>query len=121
MRIAGNSKNSEEIASAFKNAANSQKDFIFHSGSIDEAKDGLRQAALKGEVQSPAEHIKWVVPMYSIFKIGRWGWTFRVLMGEGKLDWSGDNQNELVNPNESIWKWKTVEDFAKETSGKGSY
>ncbi|RPD55653.1 hypothetical protein L227DRAFT_509682, partial [Lentinus tigrinus ALCF2SS1-6] len=32
-----------------------------------------------------------------------------VLIGEGKLDFS-DNSNELVNPGESLWKWKTVED-----------
>ena len=31
-------------------------------------------------------------------------------MGEGKLDFSGDVQNELVNPDERVWKWKTLED-----------
>ena len=29
-------------------------------------------------------------------------------MGEGLLDFS-DNDNELVNPNETMWKWKTFE------------
>ncbi|RPD55669.1 NAD-P-binding protein [Lentinus tigrinus ALCF2SS1-7] len=33
----------------------------------------------------------------------------RVLIGEGKLDFS-DNSNELINPGESLWKWRTVED-----------
>jgi hypothetical protein len=29
-------------------------------------------------------------------------------MGEGKMDWSSRNDNELVNPDQSVWKWKTV-------------
>ncbi|RDX41012.1 NAD(P)-binding protein [Lentinus brumalis] len=33
----------------------------------------------------------------------------RVLIGEEKLDFS-DNANELINPGESLWKWKTVEE-----------
>lgn len=44
----------------------------------------------------------------------------RVLMGEGKLDFSKENHNELVNPHESVWKWKTMEEYAKETKGRGS-
>ncbi|RPD57558.1 NAD(P)-binding protein [Lentinus tigrinus ALCF2SS1-7] len=34
----------------------------------------------------------------------------RVLIGQGKMDFSRENANELVNPNQSLWKWKTVED-----------
>ncbi|ETW84890.1 hypothetical protein HETIRDRAFT_165861 [Heterobasidion irregulare TC 32-1] len=41
----------------------------------------------------------------------------RVLMGEGKLDFSGDVQNELVNPDERSWKWKTLEDEIREVKG----
>ena len=70
-------------------------------------------------------------------------------MGEGKLDWSvprsssqstndngkdndngnGDgigsagpyaNDNELVNPNGEIWKWKSLEDFVKEGGHGGA-
>ncbi|TFK80642.1 hypothetical protein K466DRAFT_558868 [Polyporus arcularius HHB13444] len=33
-----------------------------------------------------------------------------VLIGQGKLDFSRENANELVNPGQSLWKWKTVED-----------
>ncbi|KAI0696576.1 NAD-P-binding protein [Cerioporus squamosus] len=36
----------------------------------------------------------------------------RVLIGEGKLDFS-DNSNELINPGQSLWKWKTVEDHLR--------
>ncbi|OBZ65444.1 putative pinoresinol-lariciresinol reductase 3 [Grifola frondosa] len=42
----------------------------------------------------------------------------RILMAEGKLDYSGDNANEIVNPAQSIWKWKTVEDYIREVKGK---
>ncbi|RDX52838.1 NAD-P-binding protein [Lentinus brumalis] len=34
----------------------------------------------------------------------------RVLMGEGKLDFSGDNVNELVNPRGTRWRWKSAYD-----------
>ncbi|KAI0668414.1 hypothetical protein C8Q78DRAFT_1047045 [Trametes maxima] len=33
----------------------------------------------------------------------------RVVTGEGRADFSSDNANELVNPAEAFWKWKTVE------------
>ncbi|KAI0737950.1 NAD-P-binding protein [Daedaleopsis nitida] len=33
----------------------------------------------------------------------------RVILGEGKVDFT-DNSNELVNPSQSLWKWKTVEE-----------
>ncbi len=36
-----------------------------------------------------------------------------VAVGEGKLDFSSDNDNELVNPKNSLWKWKTVEDHIR--------
>jgi|SRR5579862_9169084 len=41
----------------------------------------------------------------------------RFVMGEGKLDFS-ENSNELVNPGEKEWKWKTLKDYAKEEGGK---
>lgn len=34
---------------------------------------------------------------------------FSVLIGEGKVDFT-KNANELVNPNESLWKWKTLDE-----------
>ncbi|RPD57559.1 NAD(P)-binding protein [Lentinus tigrinus ALCF2SS1-6] len=38
-----------------------------------------------------------------------------VLIGQGKLDFSGENANELVNPGQSLWKWKTVEDQLRDS------
>ncbi|EED84085.1 predicted protein [Postia placenta Mad-698-R] len=34
----------------------------------------------------------------------------KILIGEGKVDYSRNNHNELVNPGEKLWKWKSVED-----------
>ncbi|KAI0666953.1 NAD-P-binding protein [Trametes maxima] len=38
----------------------------------------------------------------------------RVLVGEGKGDFSAENDNELVNPAQSFWRWKTVDDYVRE-------
>ncbi|KAI0324699.1 NAD-P-binding protein [Cubamyces sp. BRFM 1775] len=37
----------------------------------------------------------------------------KVVIGEGKVDFSADNANELVNPGEKFWRWKTVEDHVR--------
>lgn len=46
----------------------------------------------------------------------------RFLMGENKIDHSPGSklgcENELVNPGERLWKWKTLTDLARETHGK---
>ncbi|THG98277.1 hypothetical protein EW145_g7451 [Phellinidium pouzarii] len=63
------------------------------------AKETLSVESARGLVGAPAGHI-------------------RVLMGEGKLDFSEDNENELVNPNERLWKWKTIEETIKKEMGK---
>jgi hypothetical protein len=41
----------------------------------------------------------------------------KFVMGEGKLDFS-ENQNQVVNPGEKLWKWKTVQEYAKDVGGK---
>ncbi|MGG6497934.1 UNVERIFIED_CONTAM: hypothetical protein NY603_33920, partial [Bacteroidetes bacterium 56_B9] len=45
----------------------------------------------------------------------------RFLMGEGKINHTESglgNDNELVNPGQSLWKWKTVSEYAKEVNGR---
>lgn len=45
----------------------------------------------------------------------------RFLMAEGKIDHrlnAMGNDNELVNPAESQWKWKTMKEYATETKGR---
>lgn len=41
----------------------------------------------------------------------------RFVMGDGHLDFT-ENNNELVNPGEKLWKWKTINEYAKEVGGK---
>jgi hypothetical protein len=41
----------------------------------------------------------------------------RFVMGEGKLDFS-ENENEVFNPGEKVFKWKTLQEYAKEVDGK---
>ncbi|KZT64191.1 NAD(P)-binding protein [Daedalea quercina L-15889] len=62
-------------------------------------REKLRKEQLEKPQPHPIEHI-------------------RALIGEEKLDFSSKNDNELVNPGESIWKWKTVEDLVRERGGK---
>ncbi|KAG8909002.1 hypothetical protein FRB99_000105 [Tulasnella sp. 403] len=33
-------------------------------------------------------------------------------------DFSQENENELVNPGQSLWKWTTIEDYARATKGR---
>jgi hypothetical protein len=42
---------------------------------------------------------------------------FRMCGGTGNLDFSKKNDNELVNPGQSKWKWKTMEEYAEEVGG----
>ena len=46
-----------------------------------------------------------------------WTWVIRVAIAEGQLDMA-DNDNELVNPGQTLWKWKTTEDVLREMGSK---
>jgi len=40
------------------------------------------------------------------------------MAGKGEnLDFSQRNDNDLVNPNESKWKWKTIDEYAEQVDG----
>ncbi|KAF8588228.1 isoflavone reductase family protein [Ramaria rubella] len=42
----------------------------------------------------------------------------RLIMGQGKLDFSKENLNELVNPEGKQWRWKSMEEYSKEVKGR---
>ncbi|KAJ5871497.1 uncharacterized protein N7529_003850 [Penicillium soppii] len=45
----------------------------------------------------------------------------RFLMGDGSINHSAaglGNDNDLVNPGQRLWRWKTLEDLARETKGR---
>ncbi|KIO26435.1 hypothetical protein M407DRAFT_24284 [Tulasnella calospora MUT 4182] len=41
----------------------------------------------------------------------------RYMLGSGVTDFSKENENELVNPGQSLWRWRTVADAVKENKG----
>ena len=45
--------------------------------------------------------------------LGSTEWDSRVVMGEGKADFSSQNENEVVNPGGKFWKWTSVEDVVR--------
>ncbi|KIO26433.1 hypothetical protein M407DRAFT_235092 [Tulasnella calospora MUT 4182] len=50
-------------------------------------------------------------------KAGNFWVALRYTMGYGLTDFSKENANEIINPGESIWKWKTVQEYVEETKG----
>ncbi|CDO71860.1 hypothetical protein BN946_scf184940.g7 [Trametes cinnabarina] len=86
LRICGTTISFEDVRDWVADAKGLQKAEV-RSESLAEAKDRLRR--------TPGSHIADYI---------------RVLMGEGKLDFSDDNSNSLVNPAEAFWKWKSVRD-----------
>lgn len=40
-----------------------------------------------------------------------------IMFAEGVYNYSNSIGNQLLNPNESVWKLKKIEDYAKETHG----
>jgi len=102
VRICGTLKSMDEIRLAMEKESGAT--INGRTLELGKFKNELKAAFLGGEATlnlSPSQHIC-------------------ILMGEGKLDWSLENHNNLVNPHESIWKWKTMEEFAKATKGKGA-
>ncbi|KZS90940.1 NAD(P)-binding protein [Sistotremastrum niveocremeum HHB9708] len=47
--------------------------------------------------------------------------VIRYLIGSGKMNYEDDNHNELVNPGQSVWKWKTVEEVIIEQHVSGEF
>ncbi|KAG9019440.1 hypothetical protein FRB90_002263 [Tulasnella sp. 427] len=41
----------------------------------------------------------------------------KYVFGSGLMDFSRENNNELVNPGEAFWKWKSVTDAVRENKG----
>lgn len=35
-------------------------------------------------------------------------------MAEGLMDQSKDNDNDLINPGETLWRWKTLDEFIEQ-------
>ncbi|KAI0831641.1 NAD-P-binding protein [Trametes gibbosa] len=86
LRVAGDTKSYEEIRDLFAQAKGLQKGEV-QTESLEERKKKLQQT-------EGSHVVKYI----------------RVLMGEGKVDFSNDNANALANPAEAFWRWKTAAD-----------
>ena len=96
VHLAGDSMTMNEVAKVMTGAG---------AGEIEVSSielENYKEEALQNRKETPEEHL-------------------RFLMGEGKLDHSHiglGNDNDMVNPKQQRWKWKTVSDLAKDTGGR---
>lgn len=96
VHIGGDTVSMREIASEMETAGAGDIDVT----EIDLA--GYKEEVLKEKTDDPSKFL-------------------RFLMGERKIDHTVDrlgNDNELVNPGESEWRWKKMADLASETDGR---
>ncbi|KAL5511054.1 hypothetical protein ACEPAH_4269 [Sanghuangporus vaninii] len=103
VRIAGCTRSVEEITQALnKNLSQGNKP--------PETGEGMEIALVQEDISEARKNLKEV---YEAGNVGAPASYIRVLMGEGKLDFSQDNSNQLVNPNERLWKWNTIEETVR--------
>ena len=110
VRIAGTNNNPKEIVEIFNKAAKGKTHIKLKLLNDQEAKELFSRLVFeppKGEEHSFDQQFMNEVATR----------VFTMSGGGGNLDFSQHNHNELVNPGESKWKWKTIEDYAEETDG----
>ena len=99
VRISGDAKSIREVAQILDEVAVDGQAITVENVDVEEKRRHAREKLGRGD---PA--------------------SFIVLsMGTGKLDFSSTgrgNNNELINPGEQSWRWKTVKDYAEETKGR---
>lgn len=102
LHISGTSASMSDVAKLMTNAQSMPKGGISVT-TADEAE--YKHKAFESGARNPAPYL-------------------RFLMGNGSIDHRPKseggigNDNELVNPGESRWKWKSMEDYAAETGGR---
>src|SRR5271170_6781741 len=109
VRIAGANKSPKEIVEIFNKAAKGKTNIKLKLLNDEQAKELFSRLVFeppKGEEQSLDQEFMNEVATR----------VFTMSGGGGNLDFT-KNDNELVNPGESKWKWKTLEDYAEETDG----
>ena len=97
-QIAGDIKSIAQIASIFNQARVGEKEIV------------VREISRDTFMQDMRKRIEQTPKMY-----------LRCYIATGKLNWGEDgdvNTNDFVNPGGKEWKWKTVEDLAREMGQK---
>lgn len=110
IRLAGTNRTPREIVEIFNKAANGKTHIKLIPLSDDEAKVFMNKDNMKPPPGLPKNF-----DMNFIYDVATR--VFRMSAKGGNIDFSERNDNELVNPGESKWKWKTIEEYAKEVDG----
>ncbi len=118
VRIAGSNPSFTDIGNLFDKAFPARSPFRVESLDLDEQREILKQDVVSGRLgkEDNGRHLRSVDVLN--FESDQPGINYflllRLLFGEGKMDWSKENTNELINPGEKLWKWKTVDKFITE-------
>jgi len=110
IRLAGTNKTPREIVEIFNKAANGATHINLILLTDDEAKTFMNKDNMKPPPGLPKEFD--LEPIYEVATR-----VFRMSGSGDNLNFSAKNDNELVNPGESKWKWKTIEEYAIEVQG----
>lgn len=110
VRISGTNRTPREIVEIFNRAAKGKTHVQLVLLSDEESKTFMNPENMKPPPNLPKEFD--LAPIYDVATR-----VFRMSGSGGNLDFSQRNDNELVNPNQSKWKWKTIEDYAEEVDG----
>jgi hypothetical protein len=109
-RIAGTNKTPKQIVDLFNKAAKGKTHLKLELLSDEEADAWMKKLQFV-----PMSEFQDVYDLDYMNEVA--SRVFRMSGGTGNLDFSKDNDNEIVNPGESKWKWKTMEEFAEEVDG----
>jgi len=109
IRLAGTNRTPREIVEIFNKAANGKTHINLIPLSDEEANTFMNKDNMKPPPGLPPNF-----DVNLIYDVATR--VFRMSTTEN-LDFSKTNDNELVNPGESKWKWKTIEQYAQEVGG----
>jgi hypothetical protein len=110
IRIAGTNCTPREIVEIFNRASKGKTYIKLVPLSDEEAQRFMTKDTMKPPPNLPKEF-----DLDYIYDVATR--VFRMSGSGGNLDFSKRNDNELVNPGESKWKWKTIENYAEEVEG----
>jgi hypothetical protein len=110
IRLAGTCRTPREIVDIFNRASKGKTQIKLIPLSDEESRVFLNKDNLK-----PPPNLPEGLDLNLIYDVA--SRVFRMAGAGGNLDFSERNDNELVNPTESKWKWKTIEEYAEEVDG----
>jgi len=110
IRLAGTNRTPKEIVNIFNRAAQGKTHIKLVTLSDEESKTFMNKDNMKPPPNTPKNF-----DMNLIYDVATR--VFRMAASGGNLDFSKRNDNELVNPGESKWKWKTIEEYAEQVDG----